>query len=424
MQETNTSIAAPTSKRETSMTHESLAAPQVQVTRYTAPRVQITPVTDVITSPPLRWPGHYQNVLLNTRTGELRFHENTESWEPWDQAWKAINDVPRETWKRWHPGTPFFGVGPHSWFEEVPELLSWTIDSGVEELPYLDVDAANALLAELTPYAQELVDNLFDAGGDLDWSAASARAGRNIRRLCSRHRKAAPADADGDLADYSDIVARFPKVYQPELLRRPLDQLPKDCELITRYLGCNERWHEDIKKVFGAPHHDGSGIGLDVLGVRAWYRTVLMGGDPRPLKEFRDWDAEHDRLAASDLTSASTDTEVEAWADREEENAARQGWRLLHVHEAGRAYRAQLRARDWDRLAVVGADVASMEEADTPYAEEDLEPVRAERLALASAAIGWGRSDSEVALRARMSRQAVRQLRDDANDTTAGPKSK
>lgn len=406
------------------MTHESLSVPQVQVARHTAPRVRATPVTDVITSQPLRWPGHYQNVLLNTRTGELRFHENPESWEPWDPAWKAINDVPREIWKRWHPGTFFSGVGPHSWFEEVPELLSWTVDSGVEELPYLDADAANALLTELAPHAQELVDNLFDAGGDLDWSAASARAGRTIRRLCSRYRKAAPADADGDLVDYSDIVARFPKVYHPELLRRPLDQLPNDCEAITRYLGCNEHWHEDIKKVFGTPHHDGSGIGLDVLGVRAWYRTVLMSGDPRPLKEFRDWDAEHDRLAASNLTSTSTDTEVEAWADREEENAARQGWRLLHVHEAGREYRAQLRARDWDRLAVVGADVASMEEADTTYAEEDLEPVCAERLTLATAVIGWGRSDSEVALRARLSRQAVRQIRDSVSDATAVSKNK
>ena len=214
-------------------------------------------------------------------------------------------------------------------------------------------------------------------------------------------------------------MARFPKVYKPELLRRPLDRLPKDCEWITRYLGCNEHWHEDIKKVFGAPHRDGSGISLDVLGVRAWYRTVLMGGDPRPLKEFRDWDAEHDRLAASDLTSTSTDTEVETWADREEEHAARQGWRLLHVEEAGHEYRAQLRARDWDRLAVVGADVAGMEEADVLYAEEELGTKRAELVTLASAAIGWGRSDSEVALRARMSRRTVRQLQESADGATA-----
>ncbi|MGW1564389.1 hypothetical protein ACWCQ1_49365 [Streptomyces sp. NPDC002144] len=64
--------------------------------------------------------------------------------------------------------------------------------------------AGRALLEELTPYAQELMDNPFDASGDLDWSAASARAGRKIRRLCSRHRQVVPADA-------GDIVARFPE---------------------------------------------------------------------------------------------------------------------------------------------------------------------------------------------------------------------
>src|SRR4051812_26165640 len=110
-----------------------MSVPKPDVARYAAPRVHAVPVTDVITAKPLadRHPGSYQNVLLNPRTGELKFHENTEAWEPWNPAWRAINDVPREIWKRWHPGTPFSGIGPHAWFEEVPELLSWTIDSGV-----------------------------------------------------------------------------------------------------------------------------------------------------------------------------------------------------------------------------------------------------------------------------------------------------
>ncbi|MFG3013833.1 hypothetical protein ACGFZB_26035 [Streptomyces cinerochromogenes] len=61
------------------------------------------------------------------------------------------------------------------------------------------------------------------------------------------------------------------------------------------------------------------------------------------------------------------------------------------------------RARDGDRLAVVGADAAGTEEADVPCAEAELELVRTDLLMSAIAAIGWGRSDSEVALRARMS---------------------
>ncbi len=175
------------------MTNKHVAVPEIEVARYAAPSVSAVPVKEVITGRPLdgRRPGHYQTVLLDTRSGELRFHENPEVWEPWQPSWKSMSDVPRETYERWHPGTSFTGVGPHIWFEPVPELLSWTVDSGVEELPYLDVEAANALLEELTPVAQELLDGLFDAGGDLDWSAASGRAGRNIGRLCSRHRKAA-----------------------------------------------------------------------------------------------------------------------------------------------------------------------------------------------------------------------------------------
>jgi hypothetical protein len=149
-----------------------------------------------------------------------------------------------------------------------------------------------------------------------------------------------------------------------------------------------------------------------------------MNGDPRLLKEFATWDAEHDRLIASGLTSASTDTQVEAWTDREAENAVCQGWRLLHVQEAAHDYRDQQRARDWDRLAVVGADVAGLEETDVPCTQEELEPRRAERTKLVAAAIGWGRSDNEIAVRARTSRRTVLTLRESSTGATIGSKQK
>lgn len=259
------------------MTHEALTVPKVTVARYAAPRVSVTPVTDVISPEPVPGrarPGHYQGVLLDTRTGQLRFHESTEHREPRNPAWTAINDVPRGTWKRWNPGTLFVFNGPQQWFAPFPEELSWVIDSGVAELPYLGVAAANALLEEVVPVAQELLDGLFTAGGDLDWSAASARAGRNIDRLLSRHRKTAAPEADAELVDFAEIVSRFPQVYQPEKLRHPLGKLAKECEWVTRNLGSNKRWHQEIKSEFGKPYSDGSGIGLQVLGVRAWYRTV------------------------------------------------------------------------------------------------------------------------------------------------------
>jgi hypothetical protein len=378
--------------------------PEVTVTRYTAPRISVTAVTGVVPTEPIEGqssPGHYQHVLVNVVTGELSFHEGTQHRERWLPEWKAINDVPRETWKRWHPGKSFSFRGPHMWFEPVPDLLCWTIDSGVKELPYLDVAAATALLDRLAPHAQDLLDGLFEAGGELDWSADAASAGRNIGRLCQRDPKVGDPDGDGDLVDFGVIVQRFPQVYRPELLRLSLDTLAKECEYITRFLGTNDRWHSEIKKVFGTPYRDGSGVGLDTLGVRAWYRTVLLDGDLRELCDFADWDARHERLAAGEIVSTSTDEELDAWAEREEVRAARANVRLLGAQEAARAHRAQLRAREWDQLAVVGADVVRL--------ERELEQARTTRTTLTAAATAWGRGNEEVAERARMSEQEVRE---------------
>jgi hypothetical protein len=259
-----------------------VSVPDITVPRYTAPPVSATRVRQVISPEPAggrHRPGHYQQVLLNTRTGELSFNECTEHLEPRDPPRAAVNDVPRQMWKRWHPGELFLPWGgPHMWFEPVPELLAWVIDSGTPSFPYLDADAASALLEELAPYAQALLNWLFDAG-ELDWSAASVRAGRDITRLCSRDRLA--GGCDKGLADYADIVRQLPQVYEPDLLKLPLDKLASECEYITRFLGCSEHWHPEVKEAFGAPYSDGSGVALDVLGVRAWYRTAagLAAGD-------------------------------------------------------------------------------------------------------------------------------------------------
>src|SRR5687768_215302 len=135
------------------MTDGTVPVPQVEVAAYRAPRVTITPVTRVIPSAPVAGahpPGGYQHVLLNTVTGELAFHESTEHREPWNPRWTAVNDVPPETWKRWHPGTLYLpGSGADMWAGPVPELLNWGIDSGFTGLPYLDVEAANALLEQV-----------------------------------------------------------------------------------------------------------------------------------------------------------------------------------------------------------------------------------------------------------------------------------
>lgn len=386
-------------------TDTGVVVPAPEVARYAAPRVGVVPVTEVISAEPQHGrmpPGHYQSVLLSVRTGELRWHESTEHLEPWDPAWQAVNDVPREIWTRWHPGHLFSRRGP--WGGPVPELLSWTVDSGVKELPYLDAAAATALLEELAPYAQALLDGLLDAAGDLDWSAAAVRAGRNIGRLCSRYRQAAAPAVDADLVDYAEVVRRCPQVYSPSLLALSLDTLAERCAATARLLGRSEAWHPEIKTVFGMPYRDGSGVDLSVLGIRAWYRTVLLDGDPRPVRDFAAWDAEHGRLAAGEITASTTDAELDAWADNEVRNAADRGLRLLGARDTAAEHRTQVRAQDWDRLAVVGADVAE--------AESRLEPMRAERQTLVADAIRWGRSDSEIAARARISRQAVNKVRE------------
>lgn len=390
--------------------NEAVTVPEVEVSTYRAPRVTITPVESVIPSEPVAGahaPGSYQHVLLNTSTGELAFHESTEHREPWNPAWQAVNDVPKATWSRWHPGKLFLpGSGPHMWFEPVPELLNWGVDSGFTGHPYLDVEAANALLELVAPYAQELLDGFFEAGGELDWSAASARAGRQLCRLTSRHREAAAPEVDADLVDFADIVARFPQVYRPELLGLSLDKLAERCEYQTRYIGANEHWHQEVKKVFGQPYPDGSGVGLQVLGVRSWYRTVLMDGDPRPARDFADWDVEHQVLAASDISSETTDAALDTWIEREELRAGQQGVRLFGTKEAAYSHRARLREQDWDRLAVVGAECAR------------LEKYKAERLQLVTRAISWGYGDSDIAGRARVSRQAVHKLSKKAEDAS------
>ncbi|MGN7135475.1 hypothetical protein [Streptomyces pseudogriseolus] len=381
-----------------------IAVPTVDVPRYDAPRITITPVTEVIPTEPIdprKRPGAYQHVLLHTRTGQLSFHEGDEHRTPWDPAWRYVNDVPQEIWKRWHPGTSFPPNSGQMLWEPVPELLCFSVDSGHSERPYLDVADANALLTLLAPTAQALLDNLYAVSGDLDWSAASVHAGRNLLRLTSRHQATEGPDADRDVVDYADIVARFPEVFQGELMRRDFDELVEECETTSRFLG---NWHPQVCDVFGVHNPHSHYVELKIAGVRAWYRAAILNGDPRPVRMFSDWDAEHDRLASGGITSNFSDEELKTWADREEERAARAGWRLMGARRAAHRRRSALREQDWERMASVAAKIADLERA--------LKPLRAERQALVASAIGWGRSDSEIAGRAGVSRQAVFQARE------------
>ncbi|MFE7963474.1 hypothetical protein ACFU0X_10530 [Streptomyces cellulosae] len=386
----------------------SIAVPDISVPRYKAPQVATTPVTEVIPSEPVSgnraWPGQYQHIVLNTRTGQLYFHESDEHRTPWNPAWKSFTDVPDEIRSRWHPGALFLPGDNHALFKPVPAILYWVIDSGVDELPYLDVDAANEILAAAAPFAQELLDNLYDVEGDLDWSAASWIAGRNLNRGLSRHRDPLPQDADiyRDVADYADVIARYPEIYQPELTTLSLEEIADHAETIVRFLGCNEHWHPQVLETFGCPDRTGY-VCFTPAGVRAWYRAAALYGGPLPGKPFSVWDAEHGRLASGEITATTSDDELTTWAAKEEERAAREGFRLLDVREAAIRHRDGLRAQAWERGQAVRKLIETL--------QDQLRPLIAERASLINDAIGWGRGDSEIAAQVGVTRQAVHQAR-------------
>lgn len=389
--------------------------PKVDIPRYAAPRIAIAHVNDVLPSEPI--PGSHkrsksQYVLLAPRGGWLRFHESDEHRTLWDPAWTCVNDVPRDIWKHWHPGTPFRTGDGYALFEPVPEVLCFPVNPGYRAAS-LDAAAANAVLSEIVPYAQELVDNLYNVAGTLDWSAASFRAGRNLMRLLSPQRQAAPREADKDLVEFGDIVARFPHVYRPDLVTLEAEDLAEECDSQTRYLASPDLWGSEIKEVFGRPFKYGtpspaSDIDLKVCGVRAWYHAAILQADPRPPLAFSAWDAQQGCLEDGTLSSSMTDEELEAWAADQVAAAAREGWRLLGPLRAARRQRNRLREQDWDRLAVVGARLAGLEQ------------LRAERQALVTKAIGWGLGDSEIGAQGRVSRQAVFQVRERLNAEAAG----
>ncbi|MFJ5122353.1 hypothetical protein [Kitasatospora sp. NPDC088548] len=143
--------------------------------------------------------------------------------------------------------------------------------------------------------------------------------------------------------------------------------------------------------------------------MRSWYRTVLLRGDPRPVVEFADWDAEHKALADSASTSMTTDAGLGAWAERETTRAGSAGIHLFGALEAAHAHRTALREQDWNRLAVTGADIAEMKA--EAAADTGIERLEAEQAVLIGRAIAWGRSDSSIARRARTSEQTVTSLR-------------
>lgn len=217
--------------------------------------------------------GHYQHVLLNTRTGELAFHCGDWRNSPIPQQ------CTREEWEAFYPGKSFSANGgPHQWFEGVPDLLCWVIDSGVRERPYLTAVQAGHFLDLLVPLAQRLLDHLLPVPGtnDRDYSPEAASAGRDIYRACTRHVEP-PLGLRPNLVLMDRVVEVMPELVEPKWATADDATLDREAEMFTRFFVYH---HPQLHRLLDVPESTSHLDTLEILGVRAWmyrYRLEMSG---------------------------------------------------------------------------------------------------------------------------------------------------
>lgn len=228
--------------------------------------------------------GHYQHVVLDTRTGELFFHAGD-----WRVPAPAYHDHDREAWAAYYgPGTRFsVGGTPHQWFTPVPERVRWVVDSGVPDRPYLTAGQAQSFLHTLAPLAQTLVDHLLPVAGttDRDWSPESGSAGLDIHRACSRHPQP-PRGLRRNLVTLEQVMAALPWLVSPDWAGMDPATLDGEAEHLTRLTVLR---HPILAELFGLDDTPGDQRGnLQILAARAWLRGIhpLAGpgtpADPLP----------------------------------------------------------------------------------------------------------------------------------------------
>jgi hypothetical protein len=217
--------------------------------------------------------GHYQHVLLDTRTGELAFHCGDWRNPP------IHGQCTRAEWKAQYPGRLFVrNGGPHQWFEPVPDLLCWVIDSGVKERPYLNAVQAAHFLDLLIPLAQRLLDHLLPIPGttDRDYSPEAASAGRDIDRACSRHVES-PLGLRPNLVLMDRVVEVMPELVKPRWATADDATLDQEAEMFTRFFAYH---HPQLHRLLDVPEPTSSFGRLEILGARAWmhrHRLEMSG---------------------------------------------------------------------------------------------------------------------------------------------------
>ncbi|MFC7933108.1 hypothetical protein [Streptomyces cinereoruber] len=341
--------------------------------------------------------GHYQHIVLNTRTGELSFH---------------CSDYRRSNKEEgYYPGALF---APSHW-QRVPEVMYWVIDSGVDERPFHDVAEGNAFAHEVAPLAQTLLDHLVPVPGteDLDWSAVAASAGLDIGRACHRDRNA-PEGRRPWLIEVSDAARDFPRIIQDHVATASNETLDNEAEHLVR-MGLRRQgdFWPDLATHYGIEDKDAHRFHAGLIGTRAYlYQHRLDQAAGRPLVPVEQWLDKHPTA----ITTETTDTELEAFPETARAAAAAEGIVLLGVGRyTGHERRTALRQQVLDELAALGQARAE--------AEKTVKAARAGIYSRLYRAFAWEgspeTSDAELGRLAQMSRQAVNKLREPLDDAAA-----
>jgi hypothetical protein len=359
--------------------------------------------------------GHYQRILLNVRTGELRTHF---------VDWRVHVPVPSRgedctLWDAQHPGR-LPNIEPYDATKPVPEVLVWYVDTWTgtdwpaddptltRRWVYMTRPEADEFAASLAPLAQHLLDHLFQVPGtgDLEWSAQSVAAVRALNAACGREHQG-PGSVElstAGMVDFGDAVVVSPDLLDGAWAELDDEALEDVADGLCRWAGYH---NEDLKARFGRPYRDGSGSGLQVYGARSWvraYRAREAGN--RPVVDGVAWFARPERTLVGRVSADHSDDELGVLGRREQEVAAQQGVKLLGPERVMRSYRDELRRRIvTEDLPRAAAEV------------ERLKRAKAARSGLLGQVMGWGDSrfysgdNAKLGELAGMTRQGVGQLR-------------
>jgi hypothetical protein len=238
------------------------------------------------------------------------------------------------------------------------------------------------------------------------WSAEAVAAARTINAACDRNHQGPPtvAAVPSGTVNFGDAVAALPEMVRAEWAEMGDAALDEIADSLNRIA---YRWYPKLAERFGVPYRDGSGIGLEVFGVRSWlyaYRAHEAGR--RPVVDAATWFAQPDHSLTRRVTADHDDDALAEFAASERTAAARARIKLVGIARVVRAYRDELRAR------ILEEDLPRAREA-----VERLQRAKAGRAGLLGQIIGWGDkryhsdNDAELGRRAGLTRQVVNQLR-------------